>query len=253
MKLPPVYVINLARAKDRRENITKRLTDAGVDYEIVDAVDGGKLDFGKLGGRLRNDLCRKRYQTKMGVGTTGCYLSHYNLWQRIANEKTPLALILEDDAVWDDDFFDCVQSVINCEWRWNVVLFEWAGSKKPTAIRKVLTDFGGRKLVQLKRPGWCTCAYLLDLDGAQKLVKAHYEIINSIDATWRDYWKSGVAFYCVHLPPANQSGEVSIIEQTDGELNYVGGRFDAVNRYVWQKYRHYRRKIHHLLHPPKRK
>lgn len=31
-------------------------------------------------------------------GAVGCFLSHYNIWKQIVNRKTPLTLVLEDDA-----------------------------------------------------------------------------------------------------------------------------------------------------------
>ena len=54
------YVINLARSFDRRAHITAELEKAGLEYEIITAVDGQDLDLGDrfeqmdtgLGGRL---------------------------------------------------------------------------------------------------------------------------------------------------------------------------------------------------------
>ena len=108
----PVYVISLARAADRRAGIIDRLTVAGMKYEIVDAVDGETLDLNSFGDRLVN-----RSMTK---GAIGCFLSHYNLWQRMIAEQIPTAIVLEDDALWDEDFFEVAE---NCRrWTGNGIL-----------------------------------------------------------------------------------------------------------------------------------
>ena len=40
-----VYVINLARSRDRRAHITAELQRAGLDFEFIPAVDGRTLDL----------------------------------------------------------------------------------------------------------------------------------------------------------------------------------------------------------------
>lgn len=141
----PVYVISLVHAADRRADIGGRLLAANVPFEFIDAVDGSALKPEQYEYRLNRELVRIRNRYDMVAGQIGCFMSHHNLWKRIIDEKTPYALVLEDDAQWDEDFFAVVDEVIRCQWRWNIVLLSHL-STRPAS--RVLCDVGKRQLVQ---------------------------------------------------------------------------------------------------------
>ena len=95
-----VFVINLKRRPDRLAEITAVLAPLGISFERIEAVDG--KDF------------KHRHQHQIWLswlfngfkfmlrGATACMMSHRNVWQRIVDEKIPVALVLEDDAVVAD-------------------------------------------------------------------------------------------------------------------------------------------------------
>ena len=209
-QLPPIYVISLARETARREDIKQRLTALGANYEIVDAVDGKTIAPKEYMHRLRPLHSKIAYNGELTKGEIGCFLSHYNLWQKIANQTDDCALILEDDAVWDNDFAEVIAKVANCEWHWEIVLFS-AGKSRPADY--VLSDFGnGRKLVRYKRRPATTAAYLLRPSGAKKLLSHCQNIRASVDTMYTEFWKHGAAFYHLDPAPARQSGAQSQME-----------------------------------------
>lgn len=85
---PPVYVISLARSTYRRQWMTGQLDRLGLPFEIVDAVDGEHLDAASARVADRRLLPAEQ----------GCLLSHAALWQRMVDQRTPWAVILEDDV-----------------------------------------------------------------------------------------------------------------------------------------------------------
>ena len=217
--LPPIFVISLARAAERRADIRSRLDSAGVSYEIVDAVDGAALDLTQFADRLRPDKYRIKFGRKFARGEIGCYLSHYNLWERIAAEKIESALILEDDAVWDADFFEVVARLPEVRWQWELVLLS-AGDSRP--IDRVLCDIsGGRRLARHKRRAWTTAAYLVRRPAAEKLLDYCREIRAGIDCLYSEYWKNDVAFYFVDPPPVHQSGAESAVGAVAVPCNFA--------------------------------
>ena len=241
----PVYVISLARALERRANISGRLGDAKVQYEIVDAVDGKTLALEKLGNRLQNDLAYKRYQHRLTKNEIGCFLSHYNLWERMLSERTPCALILEDDACWKPGFFDVVAALPKCGWHWDYVLLSGG---EPRRVESELCDLPhGHRLVRHHRPGWTAAAYLLTLAGAEKAHRQCYKIDGHVDGTMRQYWRNGLAFYEVTPSPAYQSDEPS-------QIGYAHrtplSPTEKRRRSRMRNYRGFRRKLYHLLHKP---
>ncbi len=90
----PVFVISLARAPERRESISQHLTDLGIEYRIIDAVDGKTL--------TTSQIAEKTAPGKhMHPGAVGCYLSHINVYEIIRDENIEVALVLEDDTRLD--------------------------------------------------------------------------------------------------------------------------------------------------------
>lgn len=246
MQFYPIYVISLARATDRREKIVARLNAAGVEYEICDAVDGD-TDIAADQHRIRRDLYERRYQGVLTDRLAGCFLSHEKVWARMAQAKIPVALILEDDAVWDDDFFTVIEKVLASKWQWDVVMLgRVGGSKKYRLLEKLST---GHLLIRKKRAGWRTTAYLVRLSGANKLLSANREITSGADSFMREYWRRKVQIFDVAPPIVQDSGAESLI----GEVNYTLTTKGMLQKTIWRSYRKFMCWYYHLTHPPQLK
>ena len=246
-RFPPVYVISLARSQERRASIRHRLDTLSVAYEIVDAVDGSTLDLSQYADRLRLDKYRIKFGNALSPGEVGCFLSHYGLWERMIAEKSEIALILEDDAVWDDDFTDVIMRLSAIEWQWDLVLLS-AGEN--ISVDRVLCSVGdNRQLTRHKRRVWTTAAYLIHLSAAEKLLLHCWEIRACIDALYAEYWKNDVSFYFVDPPPARQSGaETSIAGKTSPPRNLTEYALGSLQRKMdrWQQF------FYCCLHPPRK-
>ncbi len=209
----PIFVISLARATERRADISRRLDAFGISYQIMDAVDGDTLDMSSLQSRLRQDKAKKYYGAPLLSGEIGCYLSHYNLWQQMVEEKIETALILEDDVEFADDFFATVADVVASEWHWQIVNLS---TIKPSKICKVLQFVGdGRKFGLSPRSRSTCAAYLIRLAAAKKLLTYCHEIREPIDTLCVRWWQHGETYYYVSPPPASQSNKYASI---------IGGR-----------------------------
>ena len=240
--IPPIFVISLARATERRTDIIGRLEAANIRYEIVDAVDGAALDLSQIADR---------YNEKSAItkGEIGCYLSHYNLWERIVAEDIPYAVILEDDAQWDEDFMQVAAAVAACEWQWDVVLLQGGGMRRRY---RVLSQLGnGREMVQYGRHVVCTGGYLVSCGGAKKLLAHCRNIAEPIDLAWRDYWNWRGGFYavrpfCVHCPIGSPDSLINPSEEKRemkrGARTYFYRLWDAAMRRLYAR-----------LYPPKKK
>jgi glycosyl transferase, family 25 len=97
-----IFVISLTRALDRREHITRRLSELGVAFEFFDAIDGGTSNHPVL-ARYDHALRLKKIGYGMRPGEIGVYASHYLLWQWCAENNTP-CIVLEDDIEFSEDF-----------------------------------------------------------------------------------------------------------------------------------------------------
>jgi len=245
--LPRIFVISLARASERRADITARLNADGVRYELTDAVDYKDLDFDRLPVRVRQQAHVKNYQVEIAPGTIGCVLSHMNLWRRIADEKIPVALVLEDDALWDADFWQVVATVAASAWDFDMVMLSHIGGSKKLRVLERLTE--RRRLVLYRRPGWMTAAYLIRLSGARKLMPHCFDITGGADVLTRENWRTGLRTYNVKPSP--------VTTPVDGTLSDPGPRAPLTRRQQRRRarmrlYRGLRRRLFNLLHRPRK-
>jgi GR25 family glycosyltransferase involved in LPS biosynthesis len=88
------YVLSLSRRKDRLDKFFSRLPKPWIfpNIEVFDAIDGLKENPPEW--------------WKVGKGAWGCYRSHHSIIKKCIEEKINSVLILEDDAIFGDDFND---------------------------------------------------------------------------------------------------------------------------------------------------
>jgi glycosyl transferase family 25 len=98
-----IFVINLRRSVERRLTISRKLEQAGLPYDIFDAVDGELLDQ-ELVKKIQDSAVdyKRKYGRPILKGEIGAAFSHLNVYKKIVDEKIGLSLILEDDIDFDD-------------------------------------------------------------------------------------------------------------------------------------------------------
>lgn len=98
------FIISLKPEINRRLSIVNKLKYTNIKkYTIIDAVDG-KTELDKYDFKVMHDWIDPLTKQKINVGEIGCFLSHYFIWKYIANHNIDVALILEDDCIFLDDF-----------------------------------------------------------------------------------------------------------------------------------------------------
>ena len=97
-----VFVISLTRSTERRAAIVERMTQAGVNFEFFDAVDGQEKGF-LYSDRADPEMTFKRKGYHLQPGEVACYASHYLLWNKCVDLDQPI-VILEDNIGIVDEF-----------------------------------------------------------------------------------------------------------------------------------------------------
>jgi GR25 family glycosyltransferase involved in LPS biosynthesis len=92
-----IYVINLKERTDRREHIINQLNNINcVEYDIIDAVDGSKIENPS---RIKN-------------GAFGLLMTYKNIHNDWKNKGGSDILIVEDDCMFVENFNDYLESYI---------------------------------------------------------------------------------------------------------------------------------------------
>ena len=92
------YIVNLPRCHDRRESILKECARFDLEAEIFPGVDGRELSETEL-----RELVSGQAREHLGRGEIGCAFSHLGIYRDMMGKNIPIALVLEDDSVFNLD------------------------------------------------------------------------------------------------------------------------------------------------------
>ena len=103
MSIPPIYVINLRRAPERKLNIQRQLDAFDLKYQFIEAVDRFELhdkDYRTTAADQAGiDKSTMEYlYNNWHDGKIGCQLSHLKIYNLMIKNNIPIACVLEDDA-----------------------------------------------------------------------------------------------------------------------------------------------------------
>lgn len=172
----PVYLINLDRSPDRLIQMQARLEALGLPYTRVPGVDGrAHWDA------LQADMDIPRFERNVGrrimAGEIGCYASHMAVWDRMIADDAPMALILEDDVVFHDDFCAAQAAAQAAADHWDLLKLNVIRAKQP--VRKA--QAGAWDLNAYIGPFTGMGAYMIKRDVAAKLRHAIWPPTRPID------------------------------------------------------------------------
>ena len=197
-----VYVVNLIRAVDRRDAITKHLESLDQSFKLWPAVDGALLndvDHDKF--RREHPEYHHSRSSNSGINRwVGCTRSHQTLCQHIYDTWSGPVLVLEDD------------SVLEPAWAARVT---HALSEQPTTELLLL---GGYLVPRNDTPGVLkaakarlTHAYLITTkEMAKDLAEVWLDESTELDEIWWKVMRKGTMFF-LQPPVARQASGVSYI------------------------------------------
>jgi GR25 family glycosyltransferase involved in LPS biosynthesis len=106
-----IYIINLPEAVDRWNECLEQLTKYNItNYE---RIDGFRIEFKNVDKQYINSLKKKRKVNHYIKGSYGCKLSHLEILKKYISEPNKNILILEDDFIINENFYNNLEKNIN--------------------------------------------------------------------------------------------------------------------------------------------
>lgn len=164
----PVFVINLERARHRREYILRHLASFGIEPRITRAIDGSTLDIPELERRRLyiDSVAHRTFSRSLSRAEIACSLSHVSIYRAMLEEDIAQAMVLEDDAMLVRDFTPLLERTlaeVPADWE---VLQLFHNCNEQTAIGDIVVKFPG-----VSRLPVGAAAYLIRRSAAEKLLK----------------------------------------------------------------------------------
>jgi GR25 family glycosyltransferase involved in LPS biosynthesis len=94
----PVFVISLTQ-RPRCDALCATLSRLDIPFQMVQATDVSEWDPRQLADVYDESRAMRRLGRPMGRAEIGCALSHCGIYRRMLEQRIPLALVLEEDAV----------------------------------------------------------------------------------------------------------------------------------------------------------
>lgn len=181
-------VITLKSSTERYNYIVNHLSSIGLDFEIIEAINGYKLTE-----KEKEELCDmeavNKYKSWLSDGIIGCSLSHRKALLRMIELNLPYVLILEDDVVLPNNLFEVLahlEKLIHPD----EVITLFSGAHRKTGLSKTSaksTPFGGLYYPMNINETLSTAAYIIGADAAKKLANAVLPVRASPDS-WGMYY-----------------------------------------------------------------
>lgn len=196
MSTLPIFVINMPSATDRRAAIAQQLTALGLEARWIAATRGADMTEAEVAQVYDESLNRKYFRRALSPGEIGCYVSHREAWQKMIDENTPCAVIIEDDVRLTNALTDAIDLLSH---------------EMPADMIKLFDDRDGRGVssraasdhfnwINYKRIPNATGSYGITLEGAKKLLNRQ-RIYRPIDIDLQFYQELSLTIAGLHPYP----------------------------------------------------
>lgn len=194
-----IWLINQESAAERRRIMIEQLDRMGLPFRLFDGIDGAINRE-----TLQKKVDQAAYERNMGgpmlPGKIGVYASHLGVWNEFLASEYPVALILEDDVVFHDDFIEALNAALSIQDCWDLIRFNSVRAKGPVTQ----TVVGKYRLNAYIGPFTGNATYLIKRDTAAKLLPGLWPQTRALDHELNrffhhDYRQMGLEPWASHL------------------------------------------------------
>lgn len=224
-----IWLINLDKDADRLAGMQSQLDAMGLSYTRFPAIYG-KDHLDSLSKRADAQAYARNMGSQILPGKMGCYASHIAVWEALVASDHKVALILEDDVVFHDDFLESLDLALSGAAHWDTIRFNCIRAKLPVCQGKL----GRYRLNLYIGPFTGNATYLIKKDVARRLLPKLWPQTRAFDHELNrfflhDFRQCGLEPFSSHVD--------------DGNLSSITG---AGQRLV-TKFKHHQRLPHYLL------
>lgn len=177
------WCINLDRATSRWEQMQPRLAALDLSVERFSAVDG-RADPDRIAAALDEATFRRNMGRSALAAEVGCYLSHLEVWQRFLDTDKPVALVMEDDVVFHEDFLPALDAALAAADRWDMLKLNRIRAKLPVRQGRA----GDWTLNAYLGPATGFGAYLITRELAERLLPRMLPVRMPVDYEGTRWW-----------------------------------------------------------------
>ncbi|MDR0747878.1 MAG: glycosyltransferase family 25 protein [Helicobacteraceae bacterium] len=226
-----VYCITLQNCAERQKKITAQLNQLGLEFEFVYGIDGRALSQEEINSLYDREKCRRFHIRKykkdvdLSRGEIGCTLSHNLLYKKMIDEDVQRAIILEDDALIDDDALSLLEPLSRLPIDGYVVNLSHPPSSQKRNKRRFELSIPWHTIILNDKffirhsfaHSTLTSGYYIDIKAARVMYKLTQRVFLIIDQ-W-SYFREYVKFRIINR---------NVIRQDENLKSVIGGSRDGI-------------------------
>jgi GR25 family glycosyltransferase involved in LPS biosynthesis len=209
------YCLTLKTTPNREEYAIKHLKEHGINANIFYGVDADSMG-------ITSPILNTQQYSKLGdwmtVGSVGCYLSHYMLWQNL-NDINDITFIVEDDVVLIPDFvehFEKFYDIVPADWDIIYVGYESLSGVEHVEVNNKI----------IKGIPACTYAYMIKKSSIIKFLEAMKTMKYPVDTQIQHELGHTINSYV--FSPKLASQKSSIIERNFNDPSFKSMTYDWI-------------------------
>lgn len=198
-----MFVINLARAKDRRQRISQQFAKVGLKPEFHEAVDGRRLTaehYAEVDRRTR----RRMGLRPQADGSIANWLSQRQVMREIVQNGPETAAIFEDDAELAPELPPVLAVLERRPISFDIVKLNRRTPSKAFIPYKQLST--GHNIGRVRHHDFGTEGYVITRDAACRFLEAIPKMMWEMDMAINNYWENGLNIYYLNPPVVFHGG-----------------------------------------------
>ncbi|MEW5290179.1 glycosyltransferase family 25 protein [Erwinia papayae] len=206
------FVINLKRHEKRKVSISSQCEKYGLNYKIINAIDGNDLPE-----EILNSVTWEYYKCHLSKGEIGCALSHLHIYSSILASNLDYALILEDDAVLNEELIPNLTTISTIISNKKAEIFLLSQADAVNRYIRKKTSPG--KFYYRLSYGSGGHAYIINNIAARKIIECNLPVKFEADR-WTDFRESiGLKVWCCEKSIINTSASLHEKSSLEAERN----------------------------------
>jgi glycosyl transferase family 25 len=217
------WLINLPRATERRAKMEAQLASLPFNHRVFDGIDGKARETELL---EKTDIAafERNMGRKILIGGIGCYNSHLEVWREFLASGKQVALVIEDDVVFHDDFIEAIDLALEAQVHWDFLKLNCIRAKLPVPQGKI----GLYTLNAYVGPATGTGAYLIKRETAERMLPKMLPVTRATDHEINRFFLHDFRLFGLEPFPSHVD---------DGNVSYIAG----VGHSDLKKFRWFRR------------
>ncbi|MEM7083929.1 MAG: glycosyltransferase family 25 protein [Pseudomonadota bacterium] len=189
--MPPILVISLAHAVERRAAVSRQLGAQNLPFSFMDAIDKRSLS-----DEERGRVEEKEYVLNTGRlatdGEIACFASHRKAWRQCVDSGAPL-VIMEDDFTLSANFSAAIDAANACIEACGFIRFQ----SETRARKKPLREIQQHTLWRYTKAPHSLAGYMLSPASAAALLHNSRRFFGPADVYTKMFWLHRQVMYGV--------------------------------------------------------